>query len=139
MIQSWYNKNVTSLTTQGCNNIAISWLYRTCWNNLATSPIIATRLLQVVNGLFQTCWQLGTQRVCVWDLIRISIWHILSADGWRQRTSDKKLFAVQTFYCRNRRMDIQNAFLHETYAIFTSTITWCSSSSRPGFHCCDEY
>jgi hypothetical protein len=39
-IQSWYNKNVTRLTTQGCNNIVISWLYRTCWNNLATSLII---------------------------------------------------------------------------------------------------
>jgi hypothetical protein len=44
-------------TTQGCNNTAISWLYRTCWNNLTTSLIISTRLLQVVNSLFQTCWQ----------------------------------------------------------------------------------
>jgi hypothetical protein len=62
LIMSWYNKNVTSLTTQGCTNIAIgiSWLYRTCWNNLATSLIISTRLLQVVNNLLQTCWQLGT-------------------------------------------------------------------------------
>jgi hypothetical protein len=41
-------------------SIVISWLYRTCWNNLATSLIISTRLLQVVNSLFQTCWQLGT-------------------------------------------------------------------------------
>jgi hypothetical protein len=46
------NKNVTRLTTQGCNNIVISWLYRTCWNNLATSLIISTRLLQIVNSLF---------------------------------------------------------------------------------------
>ena len=38
----------------------MSWLYRTCWNNLATSPIILTRLLQVVNRLFQTCRQFGT-------------------------------------------------------------------------------
>jgi hypothetical protein len=61
LIQSWYNKNVTKLTTQGCNNIVISWLYRTYWNNdLATSLIISTRLLQVINSLFQTCWQLGT-------------------------------------------------------------------------------
>ena len=59
-IQSRYNKNVTRLTTQGCNNIVISRLYRTCWNNLATSLIISTRSLQVVNRLFQTCWQLGT-------------------------------------------------------------------------------
>ena len=55
-----YNKNVTRLTTQGCNNIVISWLYRTYWNNLATSLIISTSLLQVVNSLFQTCWELGT-------------------------------------------------------------------------------
>jgi hypothetical protein len=60
LIQSWYNKNVTRLTTQVCNNIVIPWLHRTCWNNLATSLIISTRLLQVVNSLFQTCWQLGT-------------------------------------------------------------------------------
>jgi hypothetical protein len=50
------NKNVTRLTAQGCNNIVISWLDRTCWNNLATSLIISTRLLQVVNSLFQTCY-----------------------------------------------------------------------------------
>jgi hypothetical protein len=47
-IQSWYNKNVTKLTTQGCNNIVISWLYRMCWNNLATSLIISIRLLQLL-------------------------------------------------------------------------------------------
>jgi hypothetical protein len=44
--------------TQGCNIIVISWLYRTCWNNLATSLIVSTRLLQVVNSLFQTSWRL---------------------------------------------------------------------------------
>jgi hypothetical protein len=49
------NKNATRLTTQGCNNTAISRLYRTCWNNLVTSLIISTRLLQIVNSLFQTC------------------------------------------------------------------------------------
>jgi hypothetical protein len=59
LIQSWYNKNVTSLIAQGCNNIVISWLYRTCWKNVATSLIRSTRLLQVVNSLFQTCWQVG--------------------------------------------------------------------------------
>jgi hypothetical protein len=59
-MQSRYNKNVTRLATQGCNNTAISWLDRTCWNNLATSLIISTRLLQVVDSLFQTCWQLVT-------------------------------------------------------------------------------
>ena len=50
LIQSRYNKNVTRLTTQACNNIVMSWLYRTCWNNLATSLIISTSLLQVVNN-----------------------------------------------------------------------------------------
>ena len=49
-----------SLTTRGCNNIVISWLYLTYWNKFATSLIVSTRLLQVVNSLFQTCWQLGT-------------------------------------------------------------------------------
>jgi hypothetical protein len=57
------NKNVTRLTTQGCNNIVISWLDRTCWNNLATSLIISTRLLQVVNSLFQTCYNNWEQAV----------------------------------------------------------------------------
>jgi hypothetical protein len=73
LIQSWYNKNVTRLTTQGCNNIVISWLYRTCWNNLATSLIISTRMLQVVNCLFQTCWQLGTSsaNTSCWRLVGI--------------------------------------------------------------------
>jgi hypothetical protein len=44
----WCNKNATRLTTQGCNNIVISWLYRTCWNNLATSLITSTKLLQLL-------------------------------------------------------------------------------------------
>jgi hypothetical protein len=57
------NKNVTRLTTQGCNNTAISWLYRTCWNNLVTSLIISTRLLQIVNSLFQTCYNTWEQAV----------------------------------------------------------------------------
>jgi hypothetical protein len=53
------NKNVTRLTPQGCNNIVMSWLYRTCWNNYETSLIISKRLLQIVNSLFQTCWHLS--------------------------------------------------------------------------------
>jgi hypothetical protein len=71
LIQSWYNKNVTKLTTQGCNNIVISRRYQTCWNNLATSLITSTRLLQVVNSLFQTCWQLGTSiaNTTCWRLV----------------------------------------------------------------------
>jgi hypothetical protein len=108
------NKNVTRLTTQGCNNTVISRLYRTCWINLVTSlimiflcwcnctqvnmmlvmllwvyihtgqawkicpatvgiePIISTRLfIQIVNSLFQTCWQLGTSsaNTTCWRLV----------------------------------------------------------------------
>ena len=71
LTQSWYNKNVTRLTTQGCNNIIITWLYQICWNNLATSLIISTRLLQVVNSLFRACWQLGTSsaNTTCWRLV----------------------------------------------------------------------
>jgi hypothetical protein len=71
LIQSRYNKNVTRLRTQCCNNIVIWWLYRTCWNNLATIMIVSTRLLQVVNSLFQTCWQLGTSsaNTTCWRLV----------------------------------------------------------------------
>ena len=48
------NRNVTRLTTQGCKNIVISWLYRTCWNSL-----------------FHTCWQLGTSsaNTTCWRLV----------------------------------------------------------------------
>jgi hypothetical protein len=67
LMQSWYKTNVTMLMTQGCNNTVISWLYRTCWNNLATNLIISKRFLQLltscsklVDKLFQTCWQIGT-------------------------------------------------------------------------------
>jgi hypothetical protein len=59
--------------TQGCNNIVISWLYRTCWNNLETSLIISTKLLPacstlvdnlgqaVRNNLLTACWQSSTR------------------------------------------------------------------------------
>jgi hypothetical protein len=66
LIQSRYNNNVTRLTTQGCNNTVVTWLYRTCWNNLAKSLIISTRLL---TALFQTCWQLGTSSACDHNLL----------------------------------------------------------------------
>jgi hypothetical protein len=47
------------------------WLYRTCRNNLATSLIISTSLLQVVNKLFHICWQLGTSsaNTTCWRLV----------------------------------------------------------------------
>jgi hypothetical protein len=50
------NKNVTRLTTQGCNNIVISWLYRTCWNNPATSLIIRWQV--GTSSANTTCWRL---------------------------------------------------------------------------------
>ena len=71
LVQPWYNKNVTRLTTQCCNNIFISWLYQTCWSNLATSLIISTRLLPIVNSLLHTCWQLGSSsaNTTCWRLV----------------------------------------------------------------------
>jgi hypothetical protein len=65
----WYSHDITRML-QRCNNIVISWLYRTCRNNLATSLIISIRLLQVVNSLFQTCWQLVTSsaKTTCWQL-----------------------------------------------------------------------
>jgi hypothetical protein len=59
LIQSWYNKNVTRLATQGCNNIVISRLYRTCWNNLATSLIISTRLFKLLTACSKLVDNLG--------------------------------------------------------------------------------
>jgi uncharacterized membrane protein len=59
LIQSWHNKNVTRLTTQTFNNIVISWLYRTCWNNLATNLIISTRLLQLLTACSKLVDNLG--------------------------------------------------------------------------------
>ena len=55
--------------TQGCNNIVISWLYRACWNNFVTSLIISTRLLQIVNILFQICWQLVLLTTACWQTL----------------------------------------------------------------------
>jgi hypothetical protein len=60
LIQSWYNINITMLTTQGCNNVVISRLYRTCWNNLGTNLIISTSLLQAVNNVWQAWWHYQT-------------------------------------------------------------------------------
>jgi hypothetical protein len=57
--------NINKLVTSCINNlynIVISWLYQTCWNNLATSLIIfVTSCLNnlyniVISWLYQTCW-----------------------------------------------------------------------------------
>jgi hypothetical protein len=66
MLQGW--------RTQGCNNIVISWPYRTCWSNLVTSLIISTRLLQIVNSLFQTCWQLVDKLVTRYEIFACVYW-----------------------------------------------------------------
>jgi hypothetical protein len=105
LIQSWYNKNVTRLTTQVCNNIFISCLYRTSWNNLATSTTISTRLLQVVNELFQTCWQLGTSSVntTCWRLVgrlatRCEIIACIKKRSLIQKIWRKILYRIQKFF-----------------------------------------
>jgi hypothetical protein len=92
--------------TQGCNNIVISWLYRTCWNNLATSLIISTKLLQVVNSLFQTCWQLGTSsaKTTCWRLFsrlatRCEIFSCVASLPTRRQ---QIVFAVFVANCSNK-------------------------------------
>jgi hypothetical protein len=74
---------------QGCNNIVISWLCRTCWNNLATSLIILTRLLltacsklvdnlgqavrtQLVDGLLVDLLQ-DVRFLRVWDMFALLV------------------------------------------------------------------
>jgi hypothetical protein len=54
--QVWYSRDIkTMLHLHGwryksCNNIVISWLYRTCWNNLATSLTMSARLSQLLTS-----------------------------------------------------------------------------------------
>jgi hypothetical protein len=63
------NKNVTRLTTQGCNNTAISIM---TVSDLLEQPCNKPdNINKVVNSLFQTCWQLVTssaQTTC-WRLV----------------------------------------------------------------------
>jgi hypothetical protein len=90
VIQPWYNKYVARLPTQ-----LVIRLYRAYWNNLATSLIILTRLLQVVNSLFQTCWQLGTSSAdvnttcwrLVWLATRCEIFACVCESDNRDRSS----------------------------------------------------
>ncbi len=74
--QIWYSHNITillytTLCGQPCNILVISRLHQTCWNNLPTSLIMPSCLLQVVKQLVTyllqqhgassantTCWQL---------------------------------------------------------------------------------
>ena len=51
--------NINKLVTSCLNNlynIVISWLFRTCWNNLATNLIISTSLLQLLTTYIQYCY-----------------------------------------------------------------------------------
>ncbi len=57
---------------QPCNILVISRLYQTCWNNLATSLIMSSSLLQIVNSLYQTCCNnMGTSsaNTTCWQLV----------------------------------------------------------------------
>jgi hypothetical protein len=42
LFKSFWHRS--TLATQCCNILVISWLYRTCWNNLAISLIMPSRL-----------------------------------------------------------------------------------------------
>jgi hypothetical protein len=44
------------------------WLCQTCYNNLVTSLLMQSRLLQVVNSLFQNCWQQHGNKQCEHNL-----------------------------------------------------------------------
>jgi hypothetical protein len=57
-IQSWYKNIVITLCRQPCNILVISWLYQTVLEqpcNKSDNAINVT-VLQVVNSLFQTCY-----------------------------------------------------------------------------------
>ena len=62
--QGCYNHDITILLQPCvviCSILVISRLYQTCSNNHVTSLIMPSSLLQVVNNLFQTCYnKLGT-------------------------------------------------------------------------------
>jgi uncharacterized membrane protein YukC len=64
LIQSWYNRNVTRLMTQGCNNVVISWLSLRIMAEMLEQPCNKSdntnKVVTTVNKLFHTCWQLGT-------------------------------------------------------------------------------
>jgi hypothetical protein len=60
----WYSHDMTKMLRGWRHKVVTILLYHDCFRLLgttfATSLIISTRLLQVVNSLFRTCWQLGT-------------------------------------------------------------------------------
>jgi hypothetical protein len=115
LLQGCSNKSDTvRLTTQGCNNIVISWLYRTCWNNLVTSLILSTRLLQLVPNLsttwdkqcehnlltawWQTCYKMRDFYVCSSDDYLLLLVHsahaTLFASVHAQNKSSEFIFIV---------------------------------------------
>jgi hypothetical protein len=59
---------VTTLCHQPCN---ILWLYQTCYNNIVTSVIMPSSLLQVVNSLFQTEYRTTTSMSIYIDLHQV--------------------------------------------------------------------
>ena len=123
--------------TQGCNNIVISWLYWTCWNNLATSTIISTRLLQVVHSLFQNCWQLGTSsaNTTCWRLVFgrlatrcetfpcVQKWERLNLFFWILKLSRKTNLRWNVF--RVYLLGIFNGFLNSLFrSVLNSLDKW---------------
>jgi hypothetical protein len=101
----------------------MSWLYRTCWNNLATSLIISTRL-------FQTCWQLVTssaKKTC-WRLVDKR--HIFQAcPVWiytLRVTSHKHLIHLSTLH------------QHSKYLVIRCEIFACVQYTRENLASCNK-
>jgi hypothetical protein len=96
------NKNVTRLTTQGCKNIVISWLYRTCWNSL-----------------LHTCWQLGTSsaNTTCWRLVgRLATRCEIFTRADCSNVSYQKALSVWCIICRKP----QDKFICYTRKKFTT-------------------
>jgi hypothetical protein len=73
LIQSWHNNIVTTLCHQHCNILVYHDCIRlNCSNNLVTNLIMPSSLLQVVNSLFQTCYNNWEQ--AVWTQLVDSLW-----------------------------------------------------------------
>jgi hypothetical protein len=96
-------------------------LYRTCWNNLATSLIIATRLLQVVNSLFHTCWQLATSsaKTTCWRLVgrlatRCELFARVAKNSCMPTSLQQVVFGWVTTLCRQPCIIPVISWLHQT-------------------------
>jgi hypothetical protein len=109
--------NINKLVTSCLNNlynIVILWLYRTCWNNLATSLIISTSLLQAVN--LTSCSILVDN---LWQAVRTQLVDGLLAD----LLQDVK-FCVCILYTRLPVHETTNKekWINHLYIRFTTSI-----------------